>query len=127
MSEARPGWTDEKVEQTVGNLLRAGVLVAAAVVLIGGMLYVSDNGLRPLDPHNRRELPADLRSPRGILTDVWRFESRGIIQLGLLLLVLTPVARVAFSVVAFALQRDVVYVVVTLIVLSILLYSLFSG
>jgi len=52
---------------------------------------------------------------------------RGIIQLGLLLLIATPVARVAFSIAAFAMQRDRLYVVVTLMVLAILLYSLTSG
>ena len=53
--------------------------------------------------------------------------ARAIIQLGLLLLIATPVARVVFSVYAFARQRDWVYVVVTLIVLGVLLYSLLSG
>ena len=50
---------------------------------------------------------------------------RGIIQLGLLLLIATPVARVVFSVIGFVRQRDFVYVVLTLIVLAVLLYSLF--
>ena len=53
--------------------------------------------------------------------------SGGIIQAGLLLLIATPVARVVFSVFAFALQRDRTYVFVTLIVLGILLYSLMGG
>ena len=52
------------------------------------------------------------------------WHSRGLIQFGLLLLIAVPVARVAFSVVAFALQRDRTYVVVTLIVLAVLLYGL---
>jgi uncharacterized membrane protein len=51
---------------------------------------------------------------------------RGWIQLGLLLLIATPVARVAFSVYAFARQRDFLYVGVTLIVLTVLLFGLFS-
>ena len=49
------------------------------------------------------------------------------IQLGLLVLIATPIARVAFSLVAFALQRDRIYVIVTLIVLAVLLYSLTGG
>jgi uncharacterized membrane protein len=52
---------------------------------------------------------------------------RGLIQLGLLLLIATPVARVIFSVFAFARQRDATYVLITLIVLAVLVYSLFSG
>jgi uncharacterized membrane protein len=50
-----------------------------------------------------------------------------LIQLGLLLLIATPVARVAFSVAAFAMQRDRLYVVVALIVLAVLMYSLTGG
>jgi uncharacterized membrane protein len=48
-------------------------------------------------------------------------------QLGLLLLIATPVARVAFSVFAFALQRDRLYVVVTLAVLGVLAFSMTGG
>jgi uncharacterized membrane protein len=56
---------------------------------------------------------------------IW--DSLGIIQIGLLLLIATPVARVAFSVFAFVLQRGSTYVVVTLVVLTILIYSILRG
>ena len=68
--------------------------------------------------------PADLRGVRGIIRDTVALRGRGIIQLGLLLLIATPVARVAFSIFGFAEERDRMYVVFTLIVFSILLYSL---
>jgi uncharacterized membrane protein len=71
--------------------------------------------------------PADLRSISGIVMDAIALRSRGVIQFGLLLLIATPVARVAFSVVAFALERDRAYVIVTLIVLALLLYSIAGG
>jgi uncharacterized membrane protein len=51
-------------------------------------------------------------------------QGRGIIQLGLLFLIATPVARVVFSIFAFSVQRDRLYVVVTLTVLAILMFSL---
>ncbi len=51
-------------------------------------------------------------------------EPRSVIQLGLLLLIATPIARVAFSVVAFAVQRDRVYVGLSAVVLAVLLWSL---
>ena len=50
-----------------------------------------------------------------------------VVQLGLVLLIATPVARVAMSLVAFILQRDRVYVVVTSIVLALLIFSLSGG
>ncbi|HEV3256916.1 MAG TPA: DUF1634 domain-containing protein [Gemmataceae bacterium] len=127
MSQPRRGWTDEQVEQVVGNLLRFGVITAAAVVLLGGILYLLQNGRARVDLGHLPEEPSDLRSPVGIVQDAVALQSRGIIQLGLLLLVLTPIARVTFSIYAFARQRDWTYVVVTVIVLAVLLYSLFSG
>jgi uncharacterized membrane protein len=71
--------------------------------------------------------PADLRDVRGIIRDTLALRARGIIQLGLLLLIATPVARVAFSIFGFAEERDRMYVVFTVIVFSILLYSLIGS
>jgi uncharacterized membrane protein len=61
------------------------------------------------------------------VNDALAFRGRGLIQLGLLLLIATPLARVAFSVVAFALEGDRLYVVVALIVLAVLVCSLAGG
>jgi uncharacterized membrane protein len=127
MSEPEHGWSDQRVEQALGNLLRTGVLLAAAVLLLGGIIYLMRHGGERPDNRVFHEEPHDLRSITGILGDVWMFRGRGIIQLGLLLLIATPVARVVFSLIAFGLQRDKTYVLVTLIVLTILLYSLFAG
>ena len=127
MSEPTNGWSDNRLELIIGNLLRAGVLTAAVVVLVGGAMYLFRYGATV--PHYRifHGEPADLRGVSGILTDAWSLRSRGVIQLGLLLLIATPVARVIFSLIAFALERDLTYVVVTLIVLAVLLYSLAGG
>jgi uncharacterized membrane protein len=125
---ARPRtWTDEQVEAIVGTLLRVGVLLAAAVVCAGGAFYLIRHGASV--PHYRVFYgePPDLRSISGIVTDVLALQSRGVIQLGLLLLVATPVARVAFSVFAFARQGDRTYVIIALVVLAVLLYSLVGG
>ncbi len=124
MSQPERGWTDEQMEQVVGNLLRIGVVIAALVVLAGGVLYLIRFGSNL--PHYAvfSGEPADLRSVSGIIRNILQLHSRAIIQLGLLLLIATPVARVAFSILAFALQRDRTYVVVTLIVLGVLIYCL---
>src|SRR5260370_20811060 len=127
MSQPQQGWRDEKVEQFLGNLLRAGVLVAAGVVAFGGALYLARHGREPIDFHHFHSEPGDLRSPWGIVLAALACRGRGVIQFGLLLLIATPVARVIFSVYAFARQRDFTYVVLTLIVLAVLLYSLFVG
>jgi uncharacterized membrane protein len=127
MVGSKPAWTEHDVEAFVGNLLRAGVISAGVVVLVGGALYLIKYGLTMPDYRVFHGEPADLRGVAGVITDVLELRSRGMIQLGLLLLVATPVARVAFSVFAFAQQRDLKYVIVTLIVLAVLLYSLVYG
>jgi uncharacterized membrane protein len=129
MSQNSGRWTDEQVEQVIGNLLRAGVLTAAAVVLAGGIIYLARHGGEPASEKYQvfAGEPADLRSPFGVVADVLAGKGRGIIQLGILLLIATPVARVSFSAYAFARERDFIYVVVTLIVLAVLLYSLLNS
>ena len=117
-------WTDERVERVIGGLLRWGVILAAAVVLAGGAVYLARHGSTVPEYRVFRGEPSYLRNVSGIMTDAVSWHSRGLIQFGLLLLIAVPVARVAFSVVAFALQRDRTYVVVTLIVLAVLLFSL---
>ena len=127
MPPTKLAWTDKQAEQIIGNLLRIGVSIAAAVVSLGGLIYLFRYGAALPQYHIFRGEPTDLRTISGIVTDALSFRGRGLIQLGLLLLIATPVARVAFSVFAFARQRDRTYVVVTLIVLSILIFSLAGG
>jgi uncharacterized membrane protein len=127
MSQPKRGWTDEQVDQVIGTLLRSGVIIAGLVVLMGGILYLIRYGATSPDYRVFRGEPADLRSLSGIVSDALSFRTRGIIQFGLLLLIATPVARVAFSVLAFVLQRDRTYVVITLIVFAVLMYSLIGG
>jgi uncharacterized membrane protein len=127
MPASRPGWTDEQVEQMVGRLLQIGVLVAALVVLVGGIVYLIHDGLASADHHHFHGEPKALRSFWGIGTEATDLRSRGLMQLGLLLLILTPVSRVALTVFAFIRQRDYTFIAVTLIVLGLLVYSLLSG
>lgn len=120
-------WTDQKVEFLVGTILRTGVMISAFVVLIGGILYLIQNGSQLPDYHVFRGEPSDLRSLQGIFQDALSFHSRGVIQFGILLLMATPVVRVAFSLLAFGLEADRTYMIVTAIVLVLLIYSLMGG
>jgi uncharacterized membrane protein len=127
MQQSNQGLTDEQVEQVLGNLLRVGVVVAALVVALGGVMYLAEYGTAPADHQVFHGQPEELRHPADILVEAWGLRSRGVIQLGLLLLVATPVARVIFSVFAFAREGDWLYVLLTLIVLGVLLYSVFAA
>jgi uncharacterized membrane protein len=115
---------DRQVEQLIGNLLRVGVMLAAGVVLVGAVVFLVRNANIQPDYHAFRGEPGDLENIPGILHSAFNLRGRGIIQLGLLLLIATPIARVAFAAVAFALERDRLYVYATLTVLAILIFSL---
>ncbi|MGB8580755.1 MAG: DUF1634 domain-containing protein [Candidatus Sulfotelmatobacter sp.] len=115
------------MEILIGQLLRAGVMLAAAVVLLGGAVYLVRHGHTRVDYRVFRGEPADFRGVRGIVREAFSLRSQGIIQLGLLLLIATPVARVAFSIFGFAEEHDRMYVVITVIVLLVLIYSLMGS
>lgn len=121
------GLSEKRFEELIGLLLRTGVVLAAAVVLTGGVLYLTKYGDLKPDYRIFRGEPAYLRSLGGVAGDAIALHSRGIIQLGLLLLIATPIARVAFSVAGFASERDWLYVGITLVVLVVLIYSLVSS
>jgi uncharacterized membrane protein len=118
---------DVNTEIVIGNLLRAGVIFSAVIVAFGGVLYLLKFGAthRNLDVFIGE--PHGLRDVRGIVKSAFSFDRRGIIQAGLVALIATPIARVIFSVYAFARQRDYLYVGVTLIVLTLLCFSLFGS
>lgn len=120
-------WSDRRMELIIAYLLRGGVILSAVFVLAGGVLYLIRHGTDfPCYGVFRGE-PSDLRNLRGIISNASTLRSRGLIAFGLLLLIATPVARVGFSILAFLQQRDRTYVLVTLIVFVLLLYSLFDG
>jgi uncharacterized membrane protein len=122
-----PAWDDQKIEVIIGSLLRTGVILAASVVLFGGILYLARHGHEIPNYTTFHGEPESLKNPAEIFRGVMGGSARAIIQLGLLLLIATPVARVLFSAIAFAIEHDAMYVVITLIVLAILLYSLFAS
>lgn len=125
MPETPNAWTDERIDQMLGNLLRTGVLISSAMVVLGGILFLMHDGMERHDYSVFRGEPREYRQPTGIIADALKFDSRGIIMLGVLVLLATPFARVVFSLVTFVLQRDKVYCLVTAIVLVVLSYSLF--
>ena len=120
-------WSDQNIEDIVGNLLRTGVTLSAVVVFSGAIVYLIRHGHSHVDYHVFHGEPPEFRSLSGILHSAFGLHGRGIIQLGLVVLILTPVARVAFSIWGFAAERDRMYVIFTSIVLVILLYSLLGS
>jgi uncharacterized membrane protein len=118
---------ERRMDEIMGRLLRAGVILSAVFVLAGGAVYLARHPEPVTDYRVFQGEPEELRTISGIFHEALAFRGRGLIQLGLLILIATPIARVAFSVVAFLYQRDWTYVVVTLIVLGLLVYSILGG
>lgn len=119
-----PRDADQAVALVLGRLLQAGVVVAASVVLLGGLRYLAKYGATERHYRTFTGEPADLSHVGGIVRAALDLRGRGLIQLGVLLLIATPVARVAVSLVAFLRQRDRTYALVTAFVLLVLLASL---
>jgi uncharacterized membrane protein YfcA/uncharacterized membrane protein len=108
-----------QTELIISYVLRGGVYISAAVILVGVILFYTR-------PHPAE---ADLTYPHNlnaILPALGAGSPVAIITLGLLILLATPVIRVAVSIVAFAVERDWLYVCITLVVLTLLLTSILA-
>lgn len=118
---------DARMDIIMGRLLQVGVLLAAGVVLVGGvMLVLAHNG----DRVNYRTFvahPLELRHPAALLHGIAHGDAAAIVELGILMLIATPICRVAFALVAFSIERDRLYMVVSLIVLAVLLWGMLRG
>jgi uncharacterized membrane protein len=111
----------------IGRVLRAGALASGLLATFGGSIYLRRHGAALPQYAEFHGVPAGLDSIEGILRGALELRGRWITQLALLLLVATPVVRVALSTAAFAKERDWTYVVISGIVLSLLLYSFGGG
>ena len=126
-SSSAPDPREHAFEQLIGRLLQVGVLLAAAVVIVGGIALLARFGYQHADFAVFRDTPSTLWSLGGIVHGAVALDARAIVQLGLVLLIATPVARVALTLVAFLIQRDRLYVGITALVLVLLLYGLILG
>ncbi len=120
-------WQDKDIELAIGTLLRAGVLLASATVLIGAAVYLFRNGQDIPSYHTFATDTHTLSSVRLIINGLRKGEGRAIIQLGILFLIATPVVRIIFSAFGFMKEKDYLYVLITLIVFCIIISSMFSG
>ena len=118
---------EKRMDEIMGRLLRTGVVLAAVFVLAGGITYMTQHRTVPINYRVFQGEPEQLRTVTGIVHEAAALHGPGLIQFGLLLLIATPIARVAFSVIAFVYQRDWTYVLVTLVVLGLLVYSLLGS
>lgn len=127
---------DQRLELAIAILLRIGVIAAAVLVAIGGVLALR-HPEAPVPNYHVFHAPGEqssaiatgtaIHSISGIFRQLRNGSGASIIALGLLVLIATPIARVIFAVVGFARERDILYTVISLIVLAILAFSLIHG
>jgi uncharacterized membrane protein len=118
-------YLDNKIEIILGNLLRAGVIISGSIAIIGAVVFFIRHGYQVPDYHDFIYDPFSLTKLGSIFREIFDFKSIAIIKLGILFLIATPVLRVVFSVIAFLYEKDYLYVLFTLIVLAVLIFSLF--
>jgi uncharacterized membrane protein len=121
-------FADRDIEQFIGLQLRYGVIISSLIVFIGGLIYLQQSGGLALPAyHQFIGTKTGFTSIGEIITGISTFNAKGIIQLGVVVLIATPVLRIAFSLVGFVMERDKLYILITLIVLSVMMVSIFGG
>ncbi len=114
-----------RLDLLISHVLRLGVAVAAAIGAVGLLLFFL-RGPQPGEPQSLHELlqlraGALATSPQQLLDGLMTGQPEDIMRFGLLVLILTPTARVALTFILFLLERDLVFVIISAIVLLILL------
>ena len=119
--------TDYDMEQLIGQVLRYGVLISGIIAIIGGLwyLYQQGSGIPHYTSFNGE--PAGYTTLTGIIEGLSKGSATEIIQLGVLILIATPILRIVFSLISFIVEKDRMYVMITLLVLAIILFSMFGG
>ncbi len=119
---------DADIEKIIGLQLRYGVVIASLIVLMGGVLYLVQQGQGAIPPyHTFLGESARYTSFSQIVKGIGAGEAKGIVQAGVVVLIATPILRIAFSLVGFILEKDRLYIIITAIVLSVMLFSIFGG
>ena len=120
-----------RMELTISTLLRGGILLSLSIVLVGVVLmfahhpeyFHSRQTLNYLES-GKHEFPTSLRS---IGEGVMQGQGRAVVMLGVLVLFLTPLVRVAASVITFAIEKDWTFTAITTVVLCFMILSLVLG
>jgi len=119
---------DRDIQLVIGNLLRYGVWTALGVAALGGLIYLFNHERETIHYGTFIEKDIDILTlSKQTLIGVTHGRGDDVILLGILLLFLTPILRIIFSLVAFLLEKDYLYVGITLLVIAIICFSIFFG
>lgn len=118
---------DTDMQLLLGKVLRAGTVISISVVFLGGLLYLYRHGQSIADYKEFKGIPDFVRLSTQLISEALKFKGQAIIQIGIILLIATPIIRVMFSAIGFALEKDYLYVGISMLVLLIILFSAFTG
>lgn len=116
------------LQSFIGQTLRWGVSLACAVAMLGGILYLISSGSTPMPDYTSfQQEPDSYTTLRGIWEGVCQFRAKELIQLGVVLLILTPIFRVILSLVGFWMEHDWLYVAIAAVVLLVIFSNMMEG
>ena len=118
---------DRRMEIIMGRLLQVGVLLASFVMLAGGILYIRSHHAEAPNYRVFSSEPQNLRHVGGVIDGIRTANPAAVIQLAVLLLIATPVARVVFALIGFTIERDKLYMLISSAVLAVLLFGFFRS
>lgn len=121
----------ESMNAIISKVLRYGVIISSAVIVVGTALLAVENGLSQTalflkyDPQRvpHGSFPVTFQQ---LVAGIGAGSPAAIIELGVLVLIATPVSRVLFSIFLFGAEHDRTYVYITLTVLLLLLFSMLA-
>ena len=111
----------------LGRVLRAGTIISVSIVFIGGIIYLYRHGQSVADYSVWNGVPVFIQHAGSLVNGAFDFRGQAIIQIGIILLVATPIMRVIFSTIGFVLEKDYIYTGISILVLLIILASMISG
>ena len=119
---------NKKMQLLISSTLRIGVIAACTIALISGIYYLISHGMDPMPDYSSfHGESADYTTLTGIFSGLWRFQAESWIQLGVIVLMLTPISRVILSLFDFAFQCDWLYVSITAFVLAVIIANSVGG
>lgn len=116
---------DKDLQALIGNLLRIGVIVAMTIVVAGLILYLFEHGRETV--HYETFTNDGMFRFNKFFSDLGSGRSSAIIELGVMVLIATPIARVLFTMIGFWLEKDRLYTFIALLVLCIIVISMMLG
>jgi len=111
----------------LGRVLRAGTVISVSIVFFGGIIYLYRHGHSVADYSVWKGIPGFIQNAGSLIKGAFDLRGQAIIQLGIILLIATPIIRVIFSTIGFVLEKDYMYTGISILVLLIIFISMMSG